>query len=170
MYEIQWIGHLRRFCLSTDYRHCCTWGIRQAVRAGILNVSQRQQAGGKSRRIHLFAFSIGHSWGLPHCPPAHIRAHIEESIQRFSFNCNMYESIFKEMDSKELTAMSLIQADNRPTTRKCSKEDIFEAFDFYTNRWDSASSLGQTVRLSECRNNTLSAKKSPVFIFLNVFS
>ena len=60
--------------------------------------------------------------------------HIEESIQRFSFNCNMYESIFKEMDSKELTAMSLIQADNRPTTRKCSKEDIFEAFDFYTNR------------------------------------
>ena len=60
--------------------------------------------------------------------------HVQEICTRFSFNCNMYETIFKEMDEERLHSVCLIRKDDTPTTRKCSKEDIFEAFDFYTNR------------------------------------
>ena len=60
--------------------------------------------------------------------------HIEERVRRFSFNCNMYENIFKEMGNDDLQTVCLIRDNNLPTTRKCSKDDIFEAFDFYTNR------------------------------------
>ena len=60
--------------------------------------------------------------------------HVQEICTRFSFNCNMYETIFKEMDEERLHSVCLIRKDNTPTTRKCSKDDIFEAFDFYTNR------------------------------------
>ncbi len=60
--------------------------------------------------------------------------HVQESYGRFSFNCDMYGSIFKEMDKETLHAVCLLGRDNIPTLRECSKEDIFEAFDFYTNR------------------------------------
>ena len=60
--------------------------------------------------------------------------HVQENYGRFSFNCDMYENIFKEMDNDALHTVCLLGKDNIPTVRKCSKEDIFEAFDFYTNR------------------------------------
>ena len=60
--------------------------------------------------------------------------HAQESHGRFSFNCDMYGNIFKEMDKEALHAVCLLGGDNIPTVRACSKEDIFEAFDFYTNR------------------------------------
>ena len=60
--------------------------------------------------------------------------HVQESHVRFSFSCDMYESIFKEMDKEALHAVCLLGSDNTPTVHECSKEDIFEAFDFYTNR------------------------------------
>ena len=60
--------------------------------------------------------------------------HAQESHGRFSFNCDMYGNIFKEMDNDALHAMCLLGSDNTPSVRECSKEDIFEAFDFYTNR------------------------------------
>ncbi len=60
--------------------------------------------------------------------------HVQENCARFSFNCDMYGNIFKEMDKEALNTVCLLGRDNTPTMRKCSKEDIFEAFDFYTNR------------------------------------
>ena len=59
---------------------------------------------------------------------------IQENYGRFSFNCDMYENIFKEMDNDALHAVCLLEKNNVPSLRECSKEDIFEAFDFYTNR------------------------------------
>jgi hypothetical protein len=38
------------------------------------------------------------------------------------------------MDEKALQTVCLLRSDNTPAARNCSKEDIFEAFDFYTNR------------------------------------
>lgn len=62
--------------------------------------------------------------------------YIQENYKRFSFNCKMYEHIFKEMntDTPQAVSLCLLSNTNLHTTRKCSKEDIFEAFDFYTNR------------------------------------
>lgn len=60
--------------------------------------------------------------------------HVQEICSPFSFNCNMYETIFKEMDEKALYTVCLMRNDTTPMTRECSKDDIFEAFDFYTNR------------------------------------
>ncbi len=60
--------------------------------------------------------------------------HIQENYSRFSFNCDMYEAIFKEMDTETCRAVCLLQKENTPVRHTCSKEDIFEAFDFYTNR------------------------------------
>ena len=60
--------------------------------------------------------------------------HVQDNYTRFSFNCDMYEKIFKEMDSKDLQRVCLLQECNIPVERECNKEDIFEAFDFYTNR------------------------------------
>lgn len=60
--------------------------------------------------------------------------HVQENYGRFSFNCNMYETIYKEMDGEKLQGVLLLNANSTPTIYECSKEDIFEAFDFYTNR------------------------------------
>ena len=60
--------------------------------------------------------------------------HVQEHYGRFSFNCNMYETIFGAMDARHLQDVCLLNGDRRPTYHVCSKEDIFEALDFYTNR------------------------------------
>ena len=60
--------------------------------------------------------------------------HVQESHRRFSFNCNMYETIFCRMKPESLQNTCLLSVNNRPVLRECSREDIFEAFDFYTNR------------------------------------
>ena len=57
----------------------------------------------------------------------------KEHYNRFSFNCNMYESIFSNIDAEELRAVALLNKDGKPATRECTKQDILEAFDFYTN-------------------------------------
>ena len=59
---------------------------------------------------------------------------VQEKHERFSFNCDMYASIFNAMDKETLENVCLLQKDSTPTLYPCSKEDIFEAFDFYTNR------------------------------------
>lgn len=59
---------------------------------------------------------------------------VQESHERFSFNCDMYASIFNAMDKEALENVCLLQKDSTPAQHHCSKEDIFEAFDFYTNR------------------------------------
>ena len=60
--------------------------------------------------------------------------YIQENHRRFSFNCNMYETIFSRMKPESLQNTCLLSVNNRPVLRECSREDIFEAFDFYTNR------------------------------------
>ena len=60
--------------------------------------------------------------------------YIQENCRRFTFNCNMYESIFNKMSGEKLKAVCLLKSDNQTITRECNKKDIFEALDFYTNR------------------------------------
>ena len=60
--------------------------------------------------------------------------YIQENYGRFSFNCNMYEEIFASMEKETLDNVILLDHTGQPTHHKCMKEDIFEAFDFYTNR------------------------------------
>lgn len=57
----------------------------------------------------------------------------KEHYHRFSFNCNMYESLFSNIDEEDLRTVALIDKEGKNSYRKCSKQDIFEAFDFYTN-------------------------------------
>jgi hypothetical protein len=58
---------------------------------------------------------------------------VKEHYTRFSFNCNMYEKIFSQMDENGLKNVVLFDKEGCIMLRDCSKQDIFEAFDFYTN-------------------------------------
>lgn len=70
-----------------------------------------------------------------HTAQLHTFVHyVQEHHERFSFNCNMYESIYSSISAEMLQNVSLLKSDNQQTVRACSQEDIFEAFDFYTNR------------------------------------
>ena len=60
--------------------------------------------------------------------------YIQEKCRRFTFNCNMYERIFNKISLEQIKTVPLLRSDNQTTVRECSKEDIFEALDFYTNR------------------------------------
>ena len=57
----------------------------------------------------------------------------KEHYSRFSFNCKAYENIFANIGEDELNAVTLLGKDGETVHRQCSKQDIFEAFDFYTN-------------------------------------
>ena len=58
----------------------------------------------------------------------------KERYHRFSFNCKMYETLFAKTGSNDLKSIYLINEKREGFTRSCSKQDIFEAFDFYTNQ------------------------------------
>ena len=58
----------------------------------------------------------------------------QEHCTRFTFNCNMYETIYNQMEKAELESVPLLDSQGHCTPRRCSKEDIFEAFDYYPNR------------------------------------
>ena len=60
--------------------------------------------------------------------------HVQEHCTRFTFNCNMYETIYNRMEISELDNVPLLDSHGHSTQCRCSKKDIFEAFDFYTNR------------------------------------
>ncbi|MBO7229963.1 MAG: hypothetical protein J6V20_00930 [Bacteroidaceae bacterium] len=57
----------------------------------------------------------------------------KEHSQRFSFNCKMYDSIFSHMKEDDLEHVTLLGKENTFIFHSCSRQDIFEAFDFYTN-------------------------------------
>lgn len=57
----------------------------------------------------------------------------KEHFQRFSFNCRMYDNIFSYMRQEELEHVVLLDKEGNSTVRQCTRQDIFEAFDFYTN-------------------------------------
>lgn len=58
---------------------------------------------------------------------------VKEHYRRFSFNCKMYDKIFSQMDENGLKNVVLFDKEGCMMVRHCSKQDIFEAFDFYTN-------------------------------------
>lgn len=58
----------------------------------------------------------------------------KEEYSRFTFNCNMYEKIYSLMSDKEVTGITLFGKDGHTESRSCTKQEVFEAFDFYTNR------------------------------------
>ena len=57
----------------------------------------------------------------------------KEHYSRFTFNCKMYENIFAYIGEDELKEVALLGKDGETVHRQCSKQEIFEAFDFYTN-------------------------------------
>lgn len=57
----------------------------------------------------------------------------KEQYKRFSFNCRMYDNIYSYITGESLKNVTLLDKDGNSTHRACSKQDIFEAFDFYTN-------------------------------------
>ena len=57
-----------------------------------------------------------------------------ENYGRFSFNCKMYETIYENMESDSYPCIALLDNNSNASPQKCDKKDIFEAFDFYTNR------------------------------------
>lgn len=58
----------------------------------------------------------------------------KERYSRFSFNCNMYETLFSITASQDLENIPLLDSRKEVMTRTLTKQDIFEAFDFYTNQ------------------------------------
>ena len=57
----------------------------------------------------------------------------KEHYRYFSFNCKMYDYIFAQMNENTLKSVPLFDKEGYSVLRHCSKQDIFEAFDFYTN-------------------------------------
>ena len=53
-----------------------------------------------------------------------------ESYSRIMFDCRAYEKLY-EMMTKE--PFMLLGSDGRPVVRECGRQEIFEAFDFFTN-------------------------------------
>lgn len=60
--------------------------------------------------------------------------YIQENYSRFSFNCEMYDTIFARMQEEQLSEVILLNKNAQPETHRCSKEDVYDALDFYTNR------------------------------------
>ena len=58
----------------------------------------------------------------------------KEEYELFSFDCRMYEELYSRISTEDLKNILLIDAHGIPCCRECCKQDIFEAFDFYTNR------------------------------------
>lgn len=56
-----------------------------------------------------------------------------EQCSRFLFNCKMYDTLFSNIPSQLLDAVVLLNSECCSILRTCKKEDIYEAFDFYTN-------------------------------------
>ena len=57
----------------------------------------------------------------------------KERDSRFSFNCNMYETLFTKIEGTDLENIPLFSEKKELARHTLTKQDIFEAFDFYTN-------------------------------------
>ena len=58
----------------------------------------------------------------------------KERCSRFSFNCNMYETLFSKTVSQDLENIPLLDNEKEIAEYTLTKQEIFEAFDFYTNQ------------------------------------
>ena len=60
--------------------------------------------------------------------------YVKEKCSRFTFDCKMYDTILDKIDNDSLRQVALIDSNAHTVFRECSRNDIKEAFDFYTNR------------------------------------
>lgn len=60
--------------------------------------------------------------------------YVREHYTLFTFDCRMYNTLLEKTDDASLKSVALINRDYATLFRECSKEDIKEAYDFFTNR------------------------------------
>ena len=60
--------------------------------------------------------------------------YVKEKCSRFTFDCKMYDTILDKIGNDSLRQVALIDSNAHTVFRECSRNDIKEAFDFYTNR------------------------------------
>lgn len=58
----------------------------------------------------------------------------KEHCSRFSFDCKMYPMLLDKISSRSIERVALIDNHGTAIFKKCSNEDIKDAFDFYTNQ------------------------------------
>ncbi len=83
-----------------------------------------------------YTCSLFLSYLLAQMPTAHLNTFVyytKERYSRFSFNCNMYETLFSKINSDDLENIPLLDKKKEFHTHSLTKQEIFEAFDFYTN-------------------------------------
>lgn len=68
-----------------------------------------------SSRLHTFVHNADNEW------------------KRISFNCNRYEKLYSNIVNDNARSICLIDSNGLFAFHNYSKEDIMEAFDFYTN-------------------------------------
>lgn len=59
---------------------------------------------------------------------------IREDCSCFTFDCRMYDTILDKIKESSLRHVVLLNSNRNTVFRECSREEIKEAFDFYTNR------------------------------------
>lgn len=60
--------------------------------------------------------------------------YVKERCSRFTFDCKTYDALLDKMENDSLRHVALIDSNAHTVFRECSRNDIKEAFDFYTNR------------------------------------
>ena len=91
--------------------------------------SEENKAAGCICSLFLSAILEGFPTGKLHTFVHYAR----ENYSCFAFDCRMYEELFGSIPEWALCNVPLIDANGNSCTRECSKQEIFESFDFYTN-------------------------------------
>lgn len=60
--------------------------------------------------------------------------YVKEKCSRFTFDCKMYDTILDKIGNDSLRQVALIGNTSCTVFKECSREEMKEAFDFYTNR------------------------------------
>lgn len=60
--------------------------------------------------------------------------YVKEKCSRFTFDCKMYDTILDKIGNDSLRQVALIDNTLCTVFKECSREEMKEAFDFYTNR------------------------------------
>jgi hypothetical protein len=60
--------------------------------------------------------------------------HTRDNCKRLMFDCKMYEKIYSCIPGEEPKKIALLDKKGECTIHECSKQEFFEAFDFYTNQ------------------------------------
>lgn len=65
----------------------------------------------------------------------HVFVHYaKDECSRFTFDCKMYDTLVGSIDGNSLKMVPLMDNCGNTAHCECRKEEIMEAFDFYTNR------------------------------------